>query len=401
LAVQVNQEAYIIIGDSFTFPDGNAATNRVYTYAKGFEEHGCNSYVICLRNDFNDINKGEANGIVYFYPYNRSTRSKSFLNRRWYNLRKYINTFYILTNIKKEENIRVILVYSVRFSTHVFSWLLSKIFNTLLILERSEHPLKDAQTLFSLTRKKIKAFSESKLVDGILCISEYLKGFYTSLGVPARKILLVPSTVDADRFVKSEKSPYDFSYICYCGSLTLTKDGVHILIQSFNTLAQKYSDVKLVLIGKADTKKDEVFFREMVKSLGIESRVIFTGMLSRKLVPLYLTNAHILALARPKSIVADAGFPSKLTEYLATGNPIVVTRTGEIEYYLTDNFNTFIAEPDSVEDFADKLDFVLSHYDVALAVGKKGQALATTVFNYNYQSKRLLSFIDEMQRRET
>ena len=30
----------IIFGDAFTFPDGDASTNRVYTYARGFLEHG-------------------------------------------------------------------------------------------------------------------------------------------------------------------------------------------------------------------------------------------------------------------------------------------------------------------------------------------------------------------------
>jgi len=64
--------------------------------------------------------------------------------------------------------------------------------------------------------------------------------------------------------------------------------------------------------------------------------------------------AKILALARPKSKVADAGFPSKLTEYLSTGNPVVVTRVGEIPYYLKDNVHAFLTEPDSVNSFAER-----------------------------------------------
>jgi hypothetical protein len=46
--------SYVIFGDTFTFPDGNASTNRVYTYAKGFKENGMNVHIICFRNDYLD-----------------------------------------------------------------------------------------------------------------------------------------------------------------------------------------------------------------------------------------------------------------------------------------------------------------------------------------------------------
>jgi hypothetical protein len=38
----------VIYGDVFTFPECSAATNRVYTYAKGFIENGISVHVICF-----------------------------------------------------------------------------------------------------------------------------------------------------------------------------------------------------------------------------------------------------------------------------------------------------------------------------------------------------------------
>ena len=108
----------------------------------------------------------------------------------------------------------------------------------------------------------------------------------------------------------------------------------------------KYPEINLVLIGKGDTIHEEVMIKELVVKLKIEKRVIFLGQLSREKIPLYLNNAKVLALARPKSLVADAGFPSKLTEYLATGIPVVVTEVGEIPVYLRDNENAFISQPE-------------------------------------------------------
>jgi len=210
-------------------------------------------------------------------------------------------------------------------------------------------------------------------------------------------LFLVPGTVDIERFQISQASPLTFEYILYCGSLTLNKDGVNILIESFKRLIQKYPEINLVLIGKGDTIEEENIIKELVVNLNIEKKVFFLGQMARMEIPSYLNNAKILALARPKSIVADAGFPSKLTEYLATGVPVVVTKVGEIPIYLKDKENAFLSEPDSAEEFADKLDFVLSNYEFAIRVGLKGKELTNTIFNYNFQVKRMIGYIQSIQ----
>ena len=71
--------AYVIFGDSFTFPEGDAATNRVYAYSKGFTENGIAVHVICFRNDYIDEHTGETGGIKYYHPFGQTTRSNYFI----------------------------------------------------------------------------------------------------------------------------------------------------------------------------------------------------------------------------------------------------------------------------------------------------------------------------------
>ena len=389
----MTSKSIIIIGDSFTFPDGNAATNRVYTYARGFNENGIRSHIICFRNDYLESHTGEVDGICYDYPFRQAARSPYFLVRRWHNILKYYNTAKIIKGIKRDHEIKAVIAYTVRMSTFMYAWLLSFIFRTNLLLERSEHPLKDIKSRTAILGGYIKTFIEATFSNGIICISEYLRKFYGSVGARDKKLLVVPSTVDFTRFEGNFISPYDFRYICYCGSLTYTKDGVHILLESFSRITEKYPDIRLVLIGKADTQEDEQSLRAIATRLGIDQKALFTGVLSRELIPGYLCNAEVLVLSRPRSIVADAGFPSKVTEYLSTGKPVVVTRVGEIPVYLTDNINAFIAEPDDIEGFANKMDYVLSNYPSSLQVGLKGKELVVSTFNYRYQSKRIIEFL--------
>jgi glycosyltransferase involved in cell wall biosynthesis len=247
---------------------------------------------------------------------------------------------------------------------------------------------------FGMQLANLKLKFEIRLYDAIFCISNYLIEFYVSRGFRKERLFLVPSTVDTGRFNFKYPRLLPYEYILYCGSLTLLKDGVNILVKSFAKIADKHKDVNLVLIGKGDTPDEEASIRELVNQLNLENRIIFLGQRPRTEVPGYLINAKILALARPKSKIADAGFPSKLTEYLTTGNPVVVTRVGEIPDYLTNNESAFLAEPDSVDAFAEKLNYALDNYRFALDVGAAGKKLTDTVFNYNYQAKRMLSFLN-------
>jgi len=74
---------------------------------------------------------------------------------------------------------------------------------------------------------------------------------------------------------------------------------------------------------------------------------------------------------------------------------VVVTKVGEIPAYLTDNQNAFLADPDSVSDFADKLRLVLMNEAHAELVGLRGKEVARSVFNYQYQATRILKFLEK------
>jgi glycosyltransferase involved in cell wall biosynthesis len=389
--------AIIIFGDLFTFPEGNAATNRVFTYARGFIENGINTYVVCFRNEYIQDGKGTINGIHYSHPLEQKKRNQYFLIRRWHKLKKFYKSFLTLKEINKKDKICGIICYTKLIQTQAFAFFLSRIFKTRIILEVSEHPLNDYQgKLIKRLQGKLKILLETKLSDGITCISKYLIDFYLKRGVSEKKLFQVPSTVDSKRFQTSESSILDFEYILYCGHLNLSKDGVDILIRSFAKISHKFPEINLVLIGTGNADEENLL-KNIASILHIQNRIYFLGQIARAEVPRYLRNAKVLALSRPASIVADAGFPSKLTEYLAAGNPVVVTKVGEIPNYLTDCINSFLSRPGSVEAFSDKLDFVLDNYEFAKKVALKGKELTSKIFNYNFQARRIIGFMNSLK----
>ena len=100
-------------------------------------------------------------------------------------------------------------------------------------------------------------------------------------------------------------------------------------------------------------------------------------------------------MSRPNNIQAKYGFPTKLGEYLATGRPVIVTAVGDIPFYLDDGVNAFIAEPNNIQSFADKLEECFSNEDKAIKIGQKGQETAIKFFDYRVVTRVLMEAIEE------
>jgi glycosyltransferase involved in cell wall biosynthesis len=388
--------AIVIFGDNFSFPEGNAGTNRIYTYAKGFIENNVITYVICFKNDYLVNGNGIIDGIQYFNPLNQSKKNNSFWVRNWFKVVKFFNTVRLVKGINKQDKISAIIVDTQVILTYLFSYYLAKKINTKFIYENSEHPLRYYRKgLGNKIIGNLKLKLQLNTFDGILLITQNLIDFYKSKIQNDKKILLVPSTVDPSRFAvrKSELKPYE--YIGYFGSMKFGRDNIDLLIKAYSMIYDKHDDIHLVLGGMA-SEKESGMLSDLIKSLKIESKVHTLGYLSREEIVQYIINAHILVLVRSNDSDTNASFPCKLTEYLTTGNPVISVKVGEIAKYLIDSQDAFLVEPGDVNGLSEKLDFVLNNYQFAKEIAKRGKDLTESVFNYSFQTKRIIEFIKSL-----
>ena len=111
-----------------------------------------------------------------------------------------------------------------------------------------------------------------------------------------------------------------------------------------------------------------------------------------------LKNADVLALCRPANHQAEGGFPTKMGEYLSTGNPVLVTNVGDMELYIKDGVNGYISKADDVKMFRDKLEYIAIHYNEAKTVGEKGKELVFSSFNYKVQTAKVLETLKALRR---
>jgi len=272
----------------------------------------------------------------------------------------------------------------------------------LTFLELSEfldiHNYNKGNVLQRFKADKRQLFFETKAFfsfNGLALMTKTLFNHYQSFPKPGPQLLHLPMTVDLDRFntTVSTINGFESPYIAFVGVMNDAKDGVSILIKAFAQMSKQFPNYKLYLIG--GWNYDTPNHINLIKELNLEEKVYWKGEYQRELIPAIINNADLLALPRPDSHQAKGGFPTKLGEYLATGNPVCATRVGEIPDYLTDGESVYFAEPGSVDSFAEAMKRALCDPTEAKRIGMNGRKVAESYFNQDIQAKILYDFLKE------
>lgn len=390
----------IIILYPNSFPNSGAATNRVIHICKALYHEGNTLKLYITRptekkSDVRTTRTGNFEGIEFNYVNKNIIWPNDLIGKVICQLRGIINTLIILT----KEDYDIVLSYAdYSLFHHLIYFLFIKRRKKKIIYAVDEYPwsvIYNTNTIFN--KLYLRVFY--KLFDALLVITHTLMEYYSTKIRKGARMHHLPMTVETDKFInRSNNFMKNSSYIAYCGNDIknvggdrFSRDGVDILIDSFAIISRKHYDVFLYIIGKSNQYR-----YQQVERLNLLEKVIFTGEIPRNDLLNYLCNAKLLALAKPDNIAAQGSFPSKLGEYLATGNPVVVTKVGEIPFYLKDNWSAFLAEPGDVQSFAEKMDYALSNPDISKKIGMRGREIAENEFDYKKEGSELREFLSKV-----
>ena len=359
------------------YKPGSAPSNRLLSFLRGFDNLG-----IHVR-------------VIFAYPnkeYAKITESYHYIDIEylWQNdkpvgkVRKYVRSLFRIAKLSKQlkKGTRVFLV-----DEQTYLPILTFNKGLSIFHERTENPELINKLPFGLQNIYYHSCKKTKC---IFCISTALSNFFKEKGV--KQTAIINMTVDPERF-NIEKQNQQDKYIAYCGTVSNDKDGVDILLRSFAKISSKYSQIKLYIIGHCPKTSEFDLNMRLIEELGIKDKVILTGPIPYIEMPKILKNASVLALARPESLQATYGFPTKLGEYLLTGNPVVITSVGDIPRFLKHKESALLCKPNSIEDFSLNIDWVLEHYDEAIKIGERGRQVALKEFNATNETLKIYNII--------
>lgn len=373
------------------FCPGEAWTNRILAYARGLSEQNAEVELLYLITD--------KNRTPYHIDIPGVTVKNLFEKDGW--LAKHsrfisslINSIRALRFLRKREFVFVYADGSEKWLLQVALLSKAKVF-----VEITEHPIlthhlykKDREYVHHNLPQNYMALI--KRMNAVFVISDALKKMFVENGLDEDKVHVINMFVDTSRFDNIRKKTTE-KYIAYCGTVSSYKDGVDLLIRAFAVFCKGNADYKLYIIGPFNSSQGELTIKQLVKQLDIGGKVVFTGKVSFKEIPQLLFDAEMMALARPNNLQARYGFPTKLGEYLATGNPVVVTTVGDIPKFIEDKKNGLLAAPDDINSFAEKMLWVAEHPEEAKKIGNEGRLLCQKEFLYKTQCQVLLDVMRE------
>lgn len=383
----------------YHFPEGMAPTNRIIAYGKGLVQNGvqCDVYIFRPRLS-TDIapEDGYISGVHYRYAYTRNSQVSLFRKILVDRPMSLIRTLQI---IRREHRKKAFDTIFLSFDSLPFLFVFVPILRLMglsLTFIGDEYPIPIRQKLKSrLPLWKIVCYKVVFL--GIhlrILMTEALKEFFNTK-ISKKTSHILPTITDVDRFLSignSERPSMPY-YICYMGNMELSKDNVDNIIAAYAIFVKKHPQIELHLYG-TPSSKDYDTIRDQIQNLNLIDKIIFKGRADYEVVPSILAGSILLVTSQPLTKRAEGGFPTKLGEYLMSGKPTILTNVGELAKYITDGQNAYMVEPCNPRIYADKMEYIIEHYDEALQVARKGKEYIQKYFNPQYVSANLKQFLE-------
>ncbi len=134
------------------------------------------------------------------------------------------------------------------------------------------------------------------------------------------RIAIVPNGVDLEAFQPGDPIPDDGPLRLLCVGRLIERKGQHHLIEAVKQLTDEGFEVTLDLVGMGDSQSA---YQAQAQRLGVTDRVRFVGYVPKDEIAAYYASTHVFVLPS-----YNEGMSVATLEAMATGLPIVITRTG-------------------------------------------------------------------------
>jgi len=248
-----------------------------------------------------------------------------------------------------------------------------------------------ADTFFK--KAKYKLFTELakyyfNIVDAHLNYTTLAYEILESYGVPKKKIFVSYNSGNTDELFKAKESIQNIPSILaenphrliHVGRLIKWKR-VNFLMEVLGKIAQKYPQTELVIVGSGPEEQN---LKDLAKKLYLEKHVLFVGAIHEP------TKLGQYLQASTIYVLAGAGGLS-INDAMTFGKPVVCSVADGTEKDLVIPYQTgFIFDNTNPQDLYNKIDYLFSHPEKCLEMGKNAEKLIQEKINIHVVASRFV-----------
>jgi len=208
-----------------------------------------------------------------------------------------------------------------------------------------------------------------------------------------KNIRIIPNPVDTAKFRPMVANrQYRGLNVLFVGQLTREK-GVYDILEIAPEVKKAFPGVRLFFAGDGDVRDIKAACRKN----RIEDIVVLSGWLGKRALVKAFEDASVFLLPSHREC-----FPISVLEAMASGLPVISTRTGGIPDMIQDGVNGFLVEPGNQAELKSALMAMLGDCELRTVMGKKNAKKAGSEFSLDIvadkfyaEYKRLLSRKEE------
>jgi len=387
----------IFIGESYL--GGMAGSKRIQNIINSLLKSEAVTIFNLIIVNPNDKNKTEQTGLKNSVPYQKIVYN---IANPFSLIRHYIKGFRFISKAKNKNAQNIIYCYNAPTVLNIPFLIYSRLIKMKVVVDIVEdYDLLD--TINLNLGKKVKLFFNRLLErkihlysNGIFAISNSLKEKFLEITKGEIPLMYLPITVNFDPFKEVRNQENNNIIKIFYGGSFGEKDGLIYLLKAFEIITECHSNIELILTGKP-AKNGMNSILDVINNSNIKSKIHYLGYLEDNQYYETLQNCDIFCMTRINSRYANAGFPFKLGEMLATGKPVLATKVGNVSNFLENGKNAILVEPDSVDEIVIGLKLIIENPEWAKNIGLNGKDVAFDFFNSDKISVSLRSFLTQLE----
>ena len=231
-----------------------------------------------------------------------------------------------------------------------------------MVKHKCVHGSKAMSLLRSWSLRNARKKKKYELVDAVITPPLFTKDKFVESGYfPEEKMFVNPTFIDS----KGIEPNYNSSDYVLCLGRFSPEKGFKYAISSLQYL--KNIPVKIAITGTKEGLKSDT--KELIDSLGIEDKIIFTGFLKGGELENLIKNS--LAVACPATWYEN--MPNVVLEAYAYGKPVIASDIGSLKEIVENEVTGLTFEPKNSLEFAKCVERLYSDSELRINLGKNAR----------------------------
>jgi len=375
------------------FPLGYAFSHQIFSISKSAVTGGANVIILnnsipkeAFSNKIQSLN-GEIEGIKFEYLSGFFQKINTF-ERAFSKIKGFIREFSTLMSYRGRGGKRNLMISYVPVFLFLYYRILCWLFGYSLTISIMEYHIAFSTKNF-LKRVSYYFFDRIaiKLADKILVISPNLEQFIEA-NAPSKKVMLIPALINEIKPISKDRSIQN--KFIFCGSAEYY-DIIKFIVKAWEQARKSDScSLSLIINGNATSLQE---LKAWLSKQNFASDIFLQSDLTDEELLNSYDRATALLIPLMKNKKDFYRFPHKISQYLASGRPVITSDFGIVPYYLKHGLNALIAKLDDIDDFSNQMKFVLKNPIRAQEIGLTGKKTASELFLATQYSDSLNKFL--------